>query len=151
VPILIDTNILVRTVDRDDPQYGLCLQALQIVMRSDDDPVICAQVLIEFWSVVTRPRAVNGMGLSASQAERYIEQTLRSFPCVIEPPDMADHWRDVVVRYDVTGKQAHDARLIALMNAHGINRLMTLNTAHFARYHEVESVSPSDVIRSSAP
>ena len=146
MPVLVDTNILVRTVDRDDPQYSNCLQALQQMTLGGDDPVICAQVLIEFWSVVTRPREVNGMGLDSAQADLYIEKTLRTFPCVIEPPDVTDRWREVVVQFNVIGKQAHDARLIALMNAHGISRLLTLNTAHFARYHHIECVLPGDVI-----
>lgn len=146
MPVLVDTNILIRTLDRDDPQYSNCLQALQEMTRKGDDPVICAQVLIEFWSVATRPRAVNGMGLDSAQADLYIEKTLRSFPCVIEPPDVTDRWREVVVQFNVIGKQAHDARLIALMNAHGITRLLTLNAAHFARYHHIECVLPVDVI-----
>jgi hypothetical protein len=126
--------------------YLTCKQALKNLAVSKRDPVICAQVLIEFWSVATRPREANGMGLKPDDADVYIEQAMRSFPCLLEPPDIADRWRDIVIRHSVISKQAHDARLVAVMEAHEISLLLTLNIAHFVRFTAIRCLSPSEVI-----
>jgi predicted nucleic acid-binding protein len=150
MPILVDTNILVRLCDRDDPNHVACKEALEKLALNGGDPVICAQVLIEFWSVATRPREANGIGLKPTEADLYIEQTMRSFPCLLEPPDVAVRWRNIVIRYSVISKQAHDARLAAVMEAHDIGELLTLNSAHFARFSSIHCMSPAQVVASSS-
>ena len=42
------------------------------------------------------------------------------------------HWVDVVSAGRVTGKRAHDARIVALMLSHDVEQLLTLNVADFA-------------------
>jgi predicted nucleic acid-binding protein len=112
-------------------RHGLCL---------------CAQTLIEFWVVATRPTANNGFGLTPSQVRADVDEFINLLPCLPEPPDVADRWLRLVTRYSVSGKPAHDARLVALMEAHGVRRLLTLNPGDFARYPNVECVSPNQLL-----
>ena len=42
------------------------------------------------------------------------------YPVFIKPPDMAERWRKMAREHTVRGKQAHDARIAALMIAHGV-------------------------------
>jgi predicted nucleic acid-binding protein len=42
----------------------------------------------------------------------------------------------------VLGTKVHDARLVAAMNVHGIERILTFNTGDFARYG-IEVLLPS--------
>jgi predicted nucleic acid-binding protein len=56
-----------------------------------------------------------------------------------------ERWLDLCSRYGVSGRSAHDARLVALMLAHGLTHLLTLNSADFARYAEITAVTPDDV------
>jgi hypothetical protein len=46
------------------------------------------------------------------------------------------------------GVQVHDARLVALMEVHGVTHLLTLNAADFARYPGVTALTPAAVIAS---
>ncbi|MEN6357468.1 MAG: hypothetical protein ABFD83_10330 [Armatimonadota bacterium] len=46
---------------------------------------------------------------------------------------------------NVNGKQAHDARIVALMLAHGITHILTLNPGDFSRYTGVTPVTPNEV------
>jgi hypothetical protein len=46
------------------------------------------------------------------------------------------------------GKNAHDARLVAAMIIHGIERLSTFNVADFRRYREITAISPDSVVGS---
>jgi predicted nucleic acid-binding protein len=62
-----------------------------------------------------------------------------------EPPDNGARWRALVNSHSVLGKQAHDTRLVALMEAHGLTHLLTLNAGDFARFPEVTCVEPAQV------
>ena len=58
--------------------------------------------------------------------------------------DAAKRWRELARRQSVVGKQAHDARIVALMLAHNVTHLLTLNSADFARYPEITTITPSE-------
>lgn len=68
------------------------------------------------------------------------------FTCLPEPVDMADRWQAVAYRHSVIGKQAHDARIAALMIAHGVTHLLTLNPTDFARYDGITPVTPQEIV-----
>ena len=59
-------------------------------------------------------------------------------------PDVGQRWRSVVARYHVMGRQAHDARIVALMLAHDVTHLITLNVDDFARYDGIVPVMPAE-------
>ena len=45
------------------------------------------------------------------------------------------------------GKQAHDARLVAIMNTNGLTHVLTFNVNNFRAY-DVTVVSPDEVVAS---
>ncbi len=56
-----------------------------------------------------------------------------------------DCWRELVAKYGIQGKQAHDARLVAAMQRHGITHLLTFNTSDFSRYPGITGIDPETV------
>jgi len=96
--------------------------------------------------VATRPRAVNGLGLTVDEAITRLHEIEETFLLLPEPPDIAKAWADVVREHRVLGKQAHDARLVALMLSHDISQLLTLNVSDFARYAEIAALTPAEVL-----
>lgn len=143
--ILVDTNVLVRVRDAADPRHLVCAQALHRLRSAANDLCVCAQVMIEFWVVATRPRDVNGLGLEPADAAANLQEFEELFVCLSEPSDMASRWRTLANQYVVRGRQAHDTRLVALMLAHGVTHLLTLNAPDFARYTEITCLAPEDV------
>lgn len=59
---------------------------------------------------------------------------------------MADRWEKTARKHRVLGKQAHDARLASFMIAHGIEYLITLNTADFTRYPQITAMTPAEIL-----
>ena len=143
---LIDTNVLLRVQDEGNPHHEQCTSAIDILKSRDEPLFVCAQVLAEFWVVLTRPRDVNGWGFAFDAAVIEIVKVRSTFRCLAEPTDMADRWQRVVMENKAMGKQAHDARLAALMLAHGVIHILTLNVSDFARYQGIVPVSPSEVL-----
>jgi predicted nucleic acid-binding protein len=142
---VVDTNILVRLVDSGHPAQTVCQVALQHLFQKGDRVFLCAQAAIEYWAVATRPKAVNGLGLGSNDAELGLQRAERWLVWLPEPPDIAVRWRALVVKHNVLGKQAHDTRLVALMEAHGLTHLLTLNPGDFARFPGVTCVDPAGV------
>lgn len=107
--------------------------------------VLCTQNLIEYWAVATRPISANGLGRSPLQASLDLTD-FATFPRLEEPPDIYLYWKRLVEKFNVSGRPAHDARLIALMDAHGISGLITLNKRDFARYPHITCQTPQEWI-----
>ena len=55
-------------------------------------------------------------------------------------------WEQLVDRYNVSGKNVHDARLVAAMLEHDISHLLTFNGKDFKRFDEITVVDPASVI-----
>ena len=143
---LVDTNVLLRWAHADSPDHSLCTETVDGLLEAGQEPCVCAQVLIEFWAVATRPLDVNGLGLTPAQVRGHMADLREIFTCLPEPPDMADRWQAVADKHSVAGKQAHDARIVALMQAHDITYILTLNPGDFARYQEITAVTPQEVL-----
>ena len=145
--ILLDTNILTRWVNTDDAQHLEAVECLRRLRTSGHIPAIVPQNLYEFWVVATRPIAVNGLGMTSGDAEL----ELRRFgpPLFVLLQDeraILPRWQELVTKYDVKGKPAHDARLVAAMIRHGLSHLVTFNNSDYARYPEITAITPGAFI-----
>lgn len=133
--VLVDSGVLLRLLDRADPLHADIRAAIRRLKRRGDEPVTAAQNIAEFWNVATRPpSARGGYGLSVADTEHRLRLIERLFPVLTESPISYTLWRNLVRTHAVQGVQVHDARLVALAQAHGIIHILTLNVADFMRY-----------------
>jgi predicted nucleic acid-binding protein len=145
--VLADTGIILRITDRANPLNGVIRQAARIIKTGGHQIATAPQNMAEFWNVSTRPAtARGGLGLSVQETEwraRIVERIIRVLD---DGPAAYKAWRKLLVQHSVQGVQVHDARLVALMQVHGITHLLTLNPADFARYLGITTWTPQDVI-----
>lgn len=146
---LLDTNILTRAAQPGHPMHAAAVDAVDALRRRGDHPFLVPQNLYEFWVVVTRPIAHNGLGFTPSQARTEIDQLKKLFTLLAETPSIFPTWEHLVTRFAVSGKSAHDARLVAAMQVHGIAQLLTFNIADFQRFTSIIVLDPSVVVTSS--
>jgi predicted nucleic acid-binding protein len=107
---------------------------------------IIPQNIIEFWAVATRPLDKNGLGLSINQAEEESEKLKKIFILELDTPQIFTEWESLVIKYQVMGKQVHDARLAAAMIAHNITHLLTFNVEDFKRFSDIVVVDPRSIV-----
>lgn len=120
--------------------------ALNILMRRGDKLHTCPQNLVEFQALATRPVAVNGLGLTTQQANDKAHIIESFFTLLPDAPEIYPHWRNLITKYDVQGKQVHDARIVAVMLTYNITHLLTLNPSHFRRFTEITIVEPHTLL-----
>jgi predicted nucleic acid-binding protein len=142
--VLVDTNVLLRRIQPDHVHHALAIDSVARLIATGEEVYFTLQNISEFWNVMTRPIAVNGLGFSPAFAlgeVGKIETTLMLLP---DSPAAYEEWKRLVSTHAVSGAKVHDARLVALMNVHGIRRILTFNIGDFARF-EIEALHPSAV------
>lgn len=104
------------------------------------------QNLVELWVVATRPLEQNGLGMRLSDVAAALDRVKSFFIVRDETAAIYPLWERLVIQHQVSGKPAHDARLVAAMQVHGIRDILTFDKARFMRYAGIEVVHPADLI-----
>jgi predicted nucleic acid-binding protein len=148
---LLDTGILLRVVNRADPLHASVRDAVRTLKAQGHATVAAPQNIAEFWNVCTRPSlARGGLGLTPDEAQRRLGLIERIVQILPDHPAAYGQWKVLVTAHAVMGVQVHDARLVAFMLSHGINHLLTLNAAGFARYQQLAVATPQQVTQAAA-
>jgi predicted nucleic acid-binding protein len=145
VSFAVDTNVLLRSIDVGHAAQPIAQNAMIRLGRDRESFSIFSQNLIEFWAVATRPVANNGLGLSIAQTGEELTNLKRLFTLLPDTADILPEWEQLVVKHQVLGKQAHDARLVAAMKVHHVTHLLTFNTEDFKRFSEITVVNPQNI------
>ena len=133
---LVDTNVLIRFANPADPRHDISRRAIATA-RQAHELRVASQNLIEAWNVMTRPLERNGFGHSITQADRQLHLIERLFPRLPDPPDLYPRWRNLVVSFEVSGVQVHDARIVAVMLTNAVESILTFNSQDFQRYEKL--------------
>ncbi|MBV9470211.1 MAG: hypothetical protein JO316_19350 [Abitibacteriaceae bacterium] len=91
---LLDTNILLRSMDLDSPFYEMAVAAVETLIEQGEMLYLAPQNIIELWNVVTRPKDKNGFGMTPLQAEAEVNRLQAIFPVLHEPPLILRVWQN---------------------------------------------------------
>lgn len=140
---LVDTNVLVYVFDPLDPRKQRIAAELLEHRLPDDSLKIPHQAIVEFVSVITRPRGRGrGVGppvLSLDAAYREAEELLSIFE-ILYP-------NEGVLRTALRGAAAYrlswyDAHLWAYAEYYGLSELLSEDFEHARLYGAVRAVNP---------
>lgn len=84
--------------------------------------------------------------MTPAEVDTEIAGLERLFTVRDDIPAVLPEWRRIVAGYQVVGKNAHDARLVAAMRVHGIDRILTFNPQDFQRFQNIVVISPQQVL-----
>src|SRR5271156_4498689 len=141
--VLVDTNILLRSVQ---PNHPLCSQATRAVsklIRQKDTVFFCALNIAEFWNVATRPADRNGLGLSPEEVLQEVGNIEKLLTFLPDIPAIYGVWKQIVAAHKVQGVKVYDARLVAIMSVYEVQRLLTFNADDFERFSKIRAIHPS--------
>ncbi len=146
---LVDSNVLVRWVQPEDNDFPIVRAAIDLLLSHGTELCYTSQNLGEFWNVSTRPLSRNGFGLSPGETERRAKSFERRMRLLPDDVLVHEEWRRLLIEYQVSGVQVHDAHLVAIMNVYGVKHLLTHNTKDFRRFSGIEALNPADVVRTA--
>jgi predicted nucleic acid-binding protein len=112
VRVLVDTNVLARSVERTHPFMRIARDSLRRLYGEGHELCVTPQNIAEFWNVCTRPATINGLGNDIVATDRLASRIETIFVLLPESPDIFRRWRDLVVDHEVRGANVHDTRLV---------------------------------------
>jgi predicted nucleic acid-binding protein len=142
--VLTDINIFLRILQPHHPHCRIAERALDFLRAREEILNVTSQNLMEVWAAATRPFEENGLGLTVEQAGRKLEEIKRFWVLVPDTP-LFEEWERLVRLHRVSGKNTHDARLVAAMRIHGIKNILTFNAKDFVRYADITVLDPAKV------
>ena len=142
---LLDTSALARFLAEDDAQNALLRATIGRLASEGTSMCFTPQVSRECWAVLSRPRDVGGFGFSFEDTANLIHGAHAGLTFIPDTPDVYSKWLEIVMQYQVLGRQVHDAYHVAAMISHGITRVLTLDDRDFRRYSNISVIHPSDV------
>jgi predicted nucleic acid-binding protein len=141
---LFDSGMLLRLGHRLDPGHSAARSALRVLRNRGDSVVSAPQNVAEFWNVATRPLAARGgYGLTFQETKKRLRMLERVLTVLPDAAATYSIWKGLIVAHAVRGVQVHDARLVAFMQAHGVNDIVTFNSKDFTRYAGINVHTPA--------
>ncbi len=143
--MLVDTSALLRTLQPLHRQRETVRAAIKALTAQGRELHIVPQNLVELWVVATRPVDQNGLGMTPDTAATELARIKSIFLLLPETPAIYPAWEALVIQHRVSGKPAHDARLVAAMQTHGLTAILTFDKSGFSRYPGIQVLRPEEV------
>lgn len=104
--ILVDSNILLRSVRTKHPHYAMVEHVFTVLRASNETLHVVTQNYIEFWAVATRPAgSENGLGMTCDAVRSELAILKGLFHLLPEPAGVFDEWERLVTTYRIAVKR----------------------------------------------
>ena len=138
---MLDTNILLTATDEDRAGHDQALDVINGWPAQGTILYTSGQIIREYLGVATRPANHNGLGLTVSDALDNARAFRSRMLLLAEDAKVANRLAELLEETKSSGKQVHDANVVATMLVHGVDTVVTLNTGDFARFGQHVQVS----------
>lgn len=134
---LVDTNVFLSATDQGRAEHRQAMLILNEWAARGTTLYASGQIMREYLAVATRPVEGNGLGLKQPDALANVRAFRTRTSLLAEDTNVAERLLDVLDEITCSGKQVHDANIVATMLVHGIDSLITMNVADFSRFEHI--------------
>jgi predicted nucleic acid-binding protein len=139
--VLVDTNVLIYAHLSLSPLHAAARARLEELENAGTELWISRQTLREYLHATTTPGVLTDT-ISIPDLLDDIRHVLGRFHIAEEGPQATESLLFLMSSVPITGKQVHDAALVATMQANRIGKLLTHNSGDFARFGAFITVLP---------
>lgn len=139
-PALVDTNVLLAATAPARPLHRRALHVLNEWPNQGARLLISGQVIREYLVVATRPVPANGLGLAVGSALKNVAAMRERFQLLEEGATCSKLLIRLVREHGCRGKSIHDANLVATLQSHRQERLVTANVRDFRRFESLVDI-----------
>ncbi|HUA42270.1 MAG TPA: PIN domain-containing protein [Streptosporangiaceae bacterium] len=140
--VLVDTNVFLSATDQGRAEHRQALAILNEWTARGTTLYASGQIMREYLAVATRPVEANGLGLKQADAVANVRALRTRTSLLAEEASVADRLLDLLSEIPCSGKQVHDANVVATMLVHGIDSLVTINVTDFSRFGHLIALIP---------
>ncbi|TMJ41870.1 MAG: type II toxin-antitoxin system VapC family toxin [Alphaproteobacteria bacterium] len=140
-PVFVDTNVLVYATRPSAAQHASAQASLARLEGEGSSLWVSAQVLREYLAAVTRPQAT-APALPMATAITDVRRFRAAFDVAEERPNVLHRLLHLLTTHSSSGRQVHDANIVATMLEHSIRRLLTFNAGDFRRFAGIIDIEP---------
>ena len=130
--LLVDTNLLVYTIDEDSIYFK---EAQKILLDRSNDLYTTSKNLTEFLVVVTK---IPQKSLSIREALGLVRDFTNFITILYPTPSSNVLFQEMIEKYNPTGLKIHDYEIASIALNHQINRIATFNKKDFLKIKEIE-------------
>jgi predicted nucleic acid-binding protein len=139
---LLDTNVLVHAAGAHSLRHAKAKELRDQAVSGGFEACIAAQVLTEFYAVVTDPRRFQP-ALTPRQAQRELRAYLSSSLTLILPKDNSlTRMLNLLDSRSVRSGKIIDISLVATMLDNGVRRIYTENIDDFKGIDGIDAINP---------
>lgn len=138
--VVLDTNVLLTASDTGRSGYSRARVILDAWPTQGIALYTSGQILREYLAVATRSAEHNGLGLPQHGAVANVRALSGRMRFLAEDQRVHARLVSLLDQTSCTGKQIHDANVVATMLVHGIETVVTSNTDDFARFESLVTV-----------
>jgi predicted nucleic acid-binding protein len=142
-PGLLDTNILAYAIDADASQNAASRALLEAARDPSVRLYVTAQIICEFYSVITNPKRVAKVTAPADAVA--IISPLLALPglhVLPTPPQTVQRLIELLQQNPVSGAGIFDLQIVATMQANDIDRIYTFDRG-FQEFSKLSVVTPA--------
>jgi hypothetical protein len=143
VSFLVDTNILLYSVNPACPEYGPARAEVDRLRSGRSPWFLTWGVVYEFLRVATHP-TIFPRPLSMSSAALFIKRLLES-PSLEVLQETDRHFAlfedELRMTPEISGNDVHDAHLVVVMREHNLRRILSADKG-FLRFRGIEATDP---------
>jgi len=132
--VMVDTNVLVAATDERRAEHHDALSILNDWPAGHTTLCVSSQILREYLTVATRPADENGLGLKPPEALGNVRAIRERTTLLVEDAKVTERLLGLLADVECSGKQIHDANVVATMLVHGVGTVVTRNVDDFARF-----------------
>ncbi len=145
--LFIDTNILVYASleDFDPIKYSSSVEILRQLVESQHHLFISTQIIREFLSVSTNKKFLKNP-LPIKEANRKVKEFRQNFEVLNIEIETIERLMKIAEKYQISGKNIHDAAITATMLENGIKNILTYDKKDFEIYKEITVHSPEELL-----
>ena len=130
--VLIDTNILIYSIDEDSKYFK---RSQELIFNDANDLYTTSKNLIEFLTVITR--LPHSSSLSIQQALDVINDFRNIFTILFPTKQSFKILNDLLTKYKPSGLKIHDFEIISIAIAHQVFDIATMNIKDFKEVSEI--------------
>jgi predicted nucleic acid-binding protein len=144
---IVDANIVIYMANLASPHHGEAAAAVRKLRAAAEELFITPQVIIEFWNTATGT-GPTGLSWTVAMASAALIQHTSStgmFRWLPDPVNVFEEWYKLCIKRQITDPKCYDARIVALMDIYGIDRILTKNVKQVAPFTNIQAVDPGTV------